>query len=386
MSPPIYYEFGPFRLDPIRRSLHRDGERISMAAKPFDLLIGLIQHAGQPLSKEILMQAVWPDSKPSENTFNVTLSALRKALRESAKNPQYIVTTPEGYCFVGNVRVVQTESVEPEVIKLSEDQPTASLELEGLLSYKIDSPFGGHLWFVVLGCVLYAAYYAVSLVVEIAYQFDRYGRAALWIALGIFCGTFIASMGGLALDWKRTLQGRKDGVTVSILSFLIVAGLQFGLLCLFLPTYPITQAGFQTYTAQAAYFKDILYILPFSLVFLNVPVHFVFAMQRKLQMSKYGPVYNVLTGSRLGVLPRGAIYIKTWMLLLLLILMGAYFLAARARLLDNLMPSPYLNLFMNLIHVRLALYFALALVCLAWYSRALNELKRECLALCNRVS
>src|SRR6185369_6600847 len=100
----IYYEFGPFRVDPIRRALYRNEERISIAAKPFDLLIELIQQAGQPLSKETLIQTVWPGSEATENTFNVTLNALRKALGDPARQAQYIVTTPEGYRLAAEVK------------------------------------------------------------------------------------------------------------------------------------------------------------------------------------------------------------------------------------------------------------------------------------------
>jgi hypothetical protein len=49
-------------------------------------------------------------------------------------------------------------------------------------------------------------------------------------------------------------------------------------------------------------------------------------------------------------------------------------------LFDHLKPNPYKNLFMQLVLGRVLLYFATGLFCVLWYSRALDEIKRECLA------
>src|SRR6185295_922869 len=108
-------------------------------------------------------------------TFNVTLSALRKALNDSAKNPHYILTTSDGYCFIANLREVQNELPNTEII--------ASYDDRHLQKDRLELPFGGHITYVLISSALYASYYAVSLIVEIAYQFDRYGRTALKIAL-----------------------------------------------------------------------------------------------------------------------------------------------------------------------------------------------------------
>jgi DNA-binding winged helix-turn-helix (wHTH) protein/dipeptidyl aminopeptidase/acylaminoacyl peptidase len=98
-----FYEFGPFCVDPSRQILLKDGERVALAAKPFHLLVLLIQHRERVLSREELMRAIWPDVSVTNNNFNVTLRAVRRALGESAHNHQYIVTTPEGYRFIATV-------------------------------------------------------------------------------------------------------------------------------------------------------------------------------------------------------------------------------------------------------------------------------------------
>jgi len=126
--------------------------------------------------------------------------------------------------------------------------------------------------------------------------------------------------------------------------------------------------------------KDICYFLPLAIIFWLVPFHFVVSMQRELRAGRHRLVLGLLAGHPLGVAPRGTIFIRAWVLALLLAVMAAVGVILRAYLFDHLLPAPYLNLFTNLIEVRSALYFAIGVECFAWYYRSLNELKRECLA------
>ena len=130
----IYYEFGPFSVDPIKRVLLQGNKRLPLAAKPFDLLIDLIQNAGQPVSKELLMEHVWGETEVSDNTFNVTLSSLRKALGESAKDRQYIVTRPNGYCFIGEIKTILIGEVQQSIGDLQTDKLGAESKQEPLQS------------------------------------------------------------------------------------------------------------------------------------------------------------------------------------------------------------------------------------------------------------
>jgi hypothetical protein len=88
---------------------------------------------------------------------------------------------------------------------------------------------------------------------------------------------------------------------------------------------------------------------------------------------------NLLTGARPSGAPSGTLYLRTWFLMLLLTGMMTYSLIARAHLFDNLKAGPYMSLFQSLIHVRMVLYFGLAILCVGWYYRSLNDLKLECI-------
>lgn len=124
----IYYEFGPFSVDPIKRVLLQDKKRIPLAAKPFDLLLELIQNAGQSVSKEILMERVWSGVVVSDNTFSVTLSVVRKALGEYARDRQYIITKPDGYCFADQVRTIVVGDVHESKSNATSYKPSIELK------------------------------------------------------------------------------------------------------------------------------------------------------------------------------------------------------------------------------------------------------------------
>ncbi|HSE38699.1 MAG TPA: winged helix-turn-helix domain-containing protein, partial [Blastocatellia bacterium] len=99
-----YYGFGPFRIDPLKRMLFRDGEPVALAPKAFDLLLALVENRGRVLVKDELMQKVWPDQIVEDANITVNMSALRKALGENPHQHLYIVTIPgRGYRFVSDV-------------------------------------------------------------------------------------------------------------------------------------------------------------------------------------------------------------------------------------------------------------------------------------------
>ena len=105
-SPLRTYEFGPFRLDVAERRLVRDGEVVPLRLKVFDTLRVLVENAGRLVTKEELLQAVWPDTTVEENNLNHNVSILRKLLGERATGQAFIETVPRvGYRFVAAVTI-----------------------------------------------------------------------------------------------------------------------------------------------------------------------------------------------------------------------------------------------------------------------------------------
>src|SRR5205085_8811881 len=107
------YEFGPFRLDASDRVLLRGGRTVHLTEKVFNILFLLLQRSGHLVTKEELMEQVWPDSVVEENNLTVSISALRKALGEKQEGGQYIETVSKrGYRFVADVREIKDERVD----------------------------------------------------------------------------------------------------------------------------------------------------------------------------------------------------------------------------------------------------------------------------------
>lgn len=101
------YEFGPFRLDPVEQLLIREGDPVSITPKAFELLLALVGQSGRLLTKEALLESVWPDSFVEEANLSVKMSELRRALGEVPGEKQYVETVPRrGYRFVAEVKQV----------------------------------------------------------------------------------------------------------------------------------------------------------------------------------------------------------------------------------------------------------------------------------------
>ena len=106
-----FYEFGPFRLDPLKRRLMRDGELVRLTPKALELLLVLIEAGGRTVEKDELLEKVWAGTIVEENNLNQNITALRKSLGDSRQDSQYIATIPGvGYRFVAEVRRIERES------------------------------------------------------------------------------------------------------------------------------------------------------------------------------------------------------------------------------------------------------------------------------------
>ena len=101
------YAFGPFVVDPVKRSLWRDDRWVQITAKTFDVLVVLLHHRDRVVSKDELLSLVWPDTAVQENNLVRQISSLRRALGQRPDQHDYIVTVPgHGYRFVATVHGV----------------------------------------------------------------------------------------------------------------------------------------------------------------------------------------------------------------------------------------------------------------------------------------
>lgn len=103
----MQWRFEPFQLDPEQACLWHGAQRVPLRPKTFDLLLYLVTHAGELVSKDALLEAVWPETSVAEGVLTTSIGELRKVLRETAKHPQFIATVHRrGYRFLAPVTAV----------------------------------------------------------------------------------------------------------------------------------------------------------------------------------------------------------------------------------------------------------------------------------------
>jgi DNA-binding winged helix-turn-helix (wHTH) protein len=97
--------FGNFRLDLANQCLWRDGESISIPPKEFAVLLYLIRNPGRLVTKDELIDAVWPETTVTDGVLKVSIRKIRVALEDDPKSPQFIETAHRrGYRFIAAVK------------------------------------------------------------------------------------------------------------------------------------------------------------------------------------------------------------------------------------------------------------------------------------------
>jgi predicted ATPase/DNA-binding winged helix-turn-helix (wHTH) protein len=96
--------FGTFRLRVAQRLLENDGAPVHLGPRTLDILIALVERAGDAVSKQDLMARVWPDTTVDEGSLRFQVALLRKVLGEDGPDARYVTTLPgRGYCFVAPI-------------------------------------------------------------------------------------------------------------------------------------------------------------------------------------------------------------------------------------------------------------------------------------------
>lgn len=125
-----FYEFGPFRIDPVHRLLLREKQPVPLQPKAFDILVVLVENSEKVVLKDDLLKAVWPDTFVEESNLAQNIFVLRKTLGDAVGENRYIVTVPgRGYRFVGEVRAGGgEEKAEAELIVRSRTRSDVVIE------------------------------------------------------------------------------------------------------------------------------------------------------------------------------------------------------------------------------------------------------------------
>src|ERR1700692_1463807 len=100
------WRFGVFEVDPRREELRRAGTPVKMREQFFRMLIYLLEHAGETVTRDELRRVLWPSDTfvDFDHSLNTAVMKLRDALGDSTEAPLYIETIPKrGYRFIAPV-------------------------------------------------------------------------------------------------------------------------------------------------------------------------------------------------------------------------------------------------------------------------------------------
>ncbi len=106
VNTPRTWRFGVFELDASSGELRRNGTVVKLREQPARILLLLLEHAGQMVTREQLRERLWPSDTfvDFDHSLNSAVMKLREALGDSADKPLYIETIPKkGYRFVAPV-------------------------------------------------------------------------------------------------------------------------------------------------------------------------------------------------------------------------------------------------------------------------------------------
>lgn len=122
--------FGPFRLDLHNQCLWQGTQRIFLRPKSFAVLLHLVEHHGQMVSKQELLSVVWADVQVTDGVVKGCIREIRKALTENHDSPQFIETDQRrGYRFIGKItEASQNELVMPRFEEIEQETAKARLQ------------------------------------------------------------------------------------------------------------------------------------------------------------------------------------------------------------------------------------------------------------------
>ena len=110
---PLLVRFGAFEVSFELRELRKNGMRIQLEEKPFQILEMLIESAGEVVKRKALCEKLWPDTYVAfDHSLNTAVNKLRSVLGDLAQSPRFIETRPRlGYRFAAPIERVNGNRV-----------------------------------------------------------------------------------------------------------------------------------------------------------------------------------------------------------------------------------------------------------------------------------
>jgi len=151
--------FGAFRLDTADQCLLRDGERVQITPKAYDVLRYLVEHPGRLVTPDEMLDAVWTDTHVNPEVLRKYILEIRKALGDKPDDPQFVETVPKrGHRFVapvsdqGTVEVLVSPTEAPSPAPLSGTAATVTAEPQAAppIAKRVPAETTSNLWPIAL--------------------------------------------------------------------------------------------------------------------------------------------------------------------------------------------------------------------------------------------
>jgi TolB-like protein/DNA-binding winged helix-turn-helix (wHTH) protein len=215
--------FREFELDPLERRLLRAGESIALTPKVFDTLVFLVERAGRLVSKEELIQGVWPRGFVDESNITKHIWLIRRALGGADQGAEFIETVPRiGYRFVAPVvRGAAAAAVPQTPPILAAERRTAGFGWRdglALTSRVLLERGGGRSHRVAIAVVVLVA---IAAVVALGMHYGSWNQRATQPATDAIAGKSIAVLPFADMSEKKDQEYFADGMAEEIIDLLV---------------------------------------------------------------------------------------------------------------------------------------------------------------------
>jgi DNA-binding winged helix-turn-helix (wHTH) protein len=112
-TPSHKFAFGVYEADPASGELRKNGMKVRIQEQPFQILLMLLEHPGEVITREQLRLRLWPADTfvDFDHGLNTAINKLREAVGDSASNPRFVETLARrGYRFIAPVKVIEPPS------------------------------------------------------------------------------------------------------------------------------------------------------------------------------------------------------------------------------------------------------------------------------------
>jgi DNA-binding winged helix-turn-helix (wHTH) protein len=223
----LRHRFAGFVLDPANRTLHRDGEALSLNSRYFDALVLLVREQGRLVGKQRLFDEVWAGSVVTDSALTQCIKEIRRVLGDDAAAPRFIGTVAgHGYRFMAAVSAEPAESAAPPASLPPPSPPAAAppaAALAGLPDCIAQAlwPASGGAMAGVLGGLIYGSLLAF------APQAQGVGTLSVLLVM-LALSALVGMAGALGLGLGMAIGRRFPGGAAGLLAGAAVGGLVVG--------------------------------------------------------------------------------------------------------------------------------------------------------------